>query len=126
MASDPDRIEREIERSRAQLAQAVDAIADRVSPRRVMARGVSRAKAALESWRERLGSGAGVPLSGGSGEPGGGTDLVTVLTASGRSLLTAAGSRANRLGVSPDRVAPAVGLATAAVLLTVLVRSQRR
>lgn len=54
MASDPDRIEREIERSRARLADTIDSIADQVSPRRVANRGLGKAKAALESARRSV------------------------------------------------------------------------
>ncbi|MEW9533024.1 DUF3618 domain-containing protein [Microbispora sp. NPDC049125] len=42
--TDPDALEREIERTRAELARTVDAIADRVSPKRVAERGVVRFK----------------------------------------------------------------------------------
>lgn len=43
--TDPDALERRIERTRAELARTVDAIADRVSPKRVAERGVAKAKA---------------------------------------------------------------------------------
>jgi MYXO-CTERM domain-containing protein len=42
---DPDAVAREIEQTRAELAQAVDAIADRVSPKNVAARGAEALKA---------------------------------------------------------------------------------
>jgi hypothetical protein len=42
---DPDAIAQEIAQTRAELAEAVDAIADRVSPKHVAARGVETAKA---------------------------------------------------------------------------------
>ncbi|MDF5752627.1 DUF3618 domain-containing protein [Spongiactinospora sp. TRM90649] len=45
---DPDELERTIERTRADLARTVDAIADRVSPKRVAERGVARARANAE------------------------------------------------------------------------------
>jgi Protein of unknown function (DUF3618) len=44
---DPDTIAQEIEQTRAELAEAVDAIADRVSPKHVAARGLETAKAQL-------------------------------------------------------------------------------
>jgi hypothetical protein len=37
---DPDAIERDIEATRAELADAIDAIAERMSPKRVASRGV--------------------------------------------------------------------------------------
>ncbi|KAA9374028.1 DUF3618 domain-containing protein [Microbispora cellulosiformans] len=43
--TDPDALEKRIERTRAELARTVDAIADRVSPKRVAERGVAKAKA---------------------------------------------------------------------------------
>lgn len=47
--TDPDELERKIERTRAELARTVDAIADRVSPKRVAQRGVARAKENAET-----------------------------------------------------------------------------
>ncbi|MEU8119647.1 DUF3618 domain-containing protein [Spirillospora sp. NPDC049024] len=41
---DPEALEREIERSRQQLARAVDEIADRVNPKNVAQRGAERLK----------------------------------------------------------------------------------
>lgn len=42
--SDPAALEREIERTRAELARTIDAIADRVSPKRVAERSVAKIK----------------------------------------------------------------------------------
>jgi hypothetical protein len=46
--TDPEALEKEIERTRAELAATVDAIADRVSPKRVVERGVAKFKANIE------------------------------------------------------------------------------
>jgi Protein of unknown function (DUF3618). len=46
--SDPAALERDIERTRAELARTIDAIADRVSPKRVAERSVARFKANAE------------------------------------------------------------------------------
>lgn len=46
-ARDAAEIQRDIEATRAELAAAVEAIAERVSPRRVVVRGVNRVRAAL-------------------------------------------------------------------------------
>jgi uncharacterized protein DUF3618 len=43
-ARDPEELEREIERTREDLAGTIDEIADRLSPRNVARRGVERAK----------------------------------------------------------------------------------
>jgi hypothetical protein len=73
VAQDPDAIEREIERSRAQLAETVDAIADRVSPRRVARRTADRAAAAVQRAREsvlgRVSELKALPSSAGTNEP---------------------------------------------------------
>ena len=45
MARDPESIQREIEVTRAQLAVSIDAIAEKLSPKRVASRGAERAKA---------------------------------------------------------------------------------
>ncbi|MET8145458.1 DUF3618 domain-containing protein [Sphaerisporangium sp. NPDC005288] len=62
--TDPEALEREIERTRAELAVTVDAIVDRVSPKRVAGRGVARIKANAEhlvtTARDMIG-GAGHP-----------------------------------------------------------------
>ncbi|GAA4218562.1 hypothetical protein GCM10023075_01290 [Streptosporangium album] len=62
--TDPAELERRIERTRAELAQTVDAIADRVSPknvaRRTVARAESNAKQFLLSVGDRVGDAVGV------------------------------------------------------------------
>jgi hypothetical protein len=45
----PDTIQREIEQTRAELADTIDAIADRLSPKRVASRGASAVKAQVTS-----------------------------------------------------------------------------
>ncbi|MBB4940274.1 hypothetical protein FHR32_004579 [Streptosporangium album] len=62
--TDPAELERRIERTRAELAQTVDAIADRVSPknvaRRTVARAESNAKQFLLSVGDRVRDAVGV------------------------------------------------------------------
>ncbi|MDP9408687.1 MAG: DUF3618 domain-containing protein [Actinomycetota bacterium] len=53
MAQDPDAIQREIDRTRQELAQTLDAIADKVSPRKHLDRGKAKAKDALEQGRAK-------------------------------------------------------------------------
>ena len=53
--TDPDALEREIERTRAELARTVDAIADRVSPKRVAERGIAKVKANAEHLASSIG-----------------------------------------------------------------------
>ena len=49
VARDPDAIQREIEQTRAELADTIDAIADRVSPKRVAARGSQAVRSQVSS-----------------------------------------------------------------------------
>ncbi len=58
--TDPAELERQIERTRAELAQTVDAIADRVSPKRVAARGVAKVRANAEHLVTQVGDMVGV------------------------------------------------------------------
>jgi hypothetical protein len=51
VARDPDAIQREIEQTRAELADTIDAIADRVSPKRAAARGGRAVKTQVASVR---------------------------------------------------------------------------
>ena len=48
MASDPQEIQREIEATRAELAATVEQIADKVSPKKVAARGAAAAKESVK------------------------------------------------------------------------------
>jgi hypothetical protein len=58
VARDPDAIQREIEQTRAELADTIDAISDRLSPKRVATRGVGAVKATVSSALDR-GDGSG-------------------------------------------------------------------
>jgi hypothetical protein len=51
---DPDAIAREIEQTRAELADTIDAIADRISPKRAASRGAQAVKAQVASAREKV------------------------------------------------------------------------
>jgi hypothetical protein len=68
---DPDEIADEIEQTRAELADAIDAIAERISPKRAAARGAQAVKAQVSSARDKVtGDSAGGPLlAEGSGAP---------------------------------------------------------
>ncbi len=66
---DPAEIQQQIEVTRAELATTIDAIADRVSPKRVASRGVESFKSKIEDFRSRgtaLPSGGGAPALNGS------------------------------------------------------------
>lgn len=53
MPQDPAEIQQQIEATRAELAETVDAIADIVSPKRAARRGAEQVKAKVEELRER-------------------------------------------------------------------------
>src|SRR5262245_24155229 len=53
--TDPEALERRIEVTRAELARTVDAIADRVSPKRVVERSVAKVKTSAEHLLSSLG-----------------------------------------------------------------------
>jgi hypothetical protein len=53
--TDPEALERRIERTRAELARTVDAIADRVSPKRVVERSVAKVKTNAGQFVSSLG-----------------------------------------------------------------------
>ena len=68
MARDPDAIQREIEVTRAQLTEAIDLIAEKVSPKRVAARGQERAKALMAEAQTALRSSTQTSTVGADGQ----------------------------------------------------------
>ena len=54
MPQDPAQIQRQIEDTRAELAQTIDAIADIVSPKRAARRGVAQLRTKVEELRAQL------------------------------------------------------------------------
>jgi hypothetical protein len=58
--TDPDELEQRIAQTRAELAQTVDAIADRVSPKRVAERTVAEAKSRAGHFVASVGDALGV------------------------------------------------------------------
>jgi hypothetical protein len=69
VARNPDTIQREIEQTRAELADTIDAIADRISPRRVAGRSAQAVKSQVSS------------VFGGHGEANGHSGPASVLDA---------------------------------------------
>jgi hypothetical protein len=72
---DPDAIAREIEQTRAELADTIDAIADRISPKRAAARGAQAVKAQVSSAKDKVtgdsgGATGGAPALGSGGATG--------------------------------------------------------
>jgi hypothetical protein len=130
----PDAIQREIEATRAELADTIDAIAERVSPRKAASRGAAAMKAQVSSA-----FGHGEKSDGGTVEPGHGPtalDAEGPITLNGRpaAVLDATAKQASRAEpvavrhertIRTDRVLLTVGMLAAAVGIVVLVRSKR-
>jgi uncharacterized protein DUF3618 len=55
-ARDPETLEREIERTRAELARTIDALADRVNPKHAVRRSVGRLKDEVDQVAAAVGS----------------------------------------------------------------------
>ena len=132
---DPDTIQKEIEQTRAELADTIDAIADRISPKRAASRGAHAVKSSVSG------------LFGSNGNNGNGSGPASVLDAGAARVAkvdTAARQRAVQsvaetgggaayTGTSeftvarrlrPDRVLLVVGLAAAVAGAIVLWRSR--
>lgn len=62
--TDPAELERRIARTRAELAQTVDAIADRVSPKKVARRTVSKAELSAKQFLVSVGDRVGEVVGG--------------------------------------------------------------
>ncbi|KAB8197183.1 DUF3618 domain-containing protein [Nonomuraea phyllanthi] len=67
--TDPDELERRIARTRAELAQTVDAIAERVSPKRVAERTVADAKHRATQFVASVGDALGVTARPATDDP---------------------------------------------------------
>lgn len=114
---DPDTIQREIERTRAELADTIDAIADRVSPRRAAARGVGAVRHAV--------SGHKAPASVLDAPHGGGAGPKAIESAgSHTSEWTGTAEYAVRRRLRADRVLIAVGVVSAVAAVVVLRRAR--
>ena len=113
MPQDPAQIQRQIEDTRAELAQTIDAIADIVSPKRAARRGVAQLRTKVEELRTQI-SGPSSPQLNGDGQHALPPGMSTELQGS-----TVYGTKRT---VRWDRVALAGG---GAVLLLVLVRRRR-
>lgn len=135
VAQDPESIERDIERSRARLAEGIDAIADRVSPRRVAGRTTEKAKARLESVvrqvNQRLpqpSGGGNRPALGSGNSPDGpppASDPFAELVSRSSTLFSTGTAQARELVRRKDPRAIAAAVA-AATLFALVLRRRRR
>ncbi|MDQ1684717.1 MAG: hypothetical protein QOC82_1454 [Frankiaceae bacterium] len=86
---DPDAIQKEIEQTRAELAETIDAIADRISPKRAASRGAQAVKSQVSSVFGGEGAKAPAavidapPRAAGSPDPATRTAAVREIAASG-------------------------------------------
>jgi hypothetical protein len=127
----PDQIQREIEQTRAELADTIDAIADRISPRRAASRGANAVKAQVNSV---FGGGDSAPAAVLDADPAvaGKTDTQArtrairgVAESGGGAAYAGTGSYTVNRTLRTDRVLLAAGAAAAAVGALILWRSRR-
>lgn len=86
-SSDPEELERHIERARLELARTVDELADRVSPRNVAHRGVERVKEEAGEVAKAFGA---LVRPAGDDEDGQGVDKRVLLAGVGAAVTVAA------------------------------------
>src|SRR5206468_10694341 len=131
---DADAIQREIEQTRAELADTIDAIADRISPKRAASRGAQAVRAQVSSVLSGGGNGqapAAVidasPEAAGSADPAERQRAIRSIAASGGGA-TYTGPRAYAVQrrLRMDRVLLAVGAGAAVGGAVVVWRSGRR
>ena len=130
VARNPDAIQREIEQTRAELADTIDAIADRISPRRAASRGAQAVKHQVSSVFNGNGhSPAAVldagPKAAGHADPAARQQAVRAIASSGGgAAYTGTSSYAIKRSLRVNRVLLAVGAAAAVAGVVVLWRSR--
>jgi hypothetical protein len=131
----PDAIQREIEQTRAELADTIDAIADRISPRRAASRSAHAVKQSVTSeLNGHSGSNGHAPaavLDAAPAEAARHTDhagrhraVRSIAEGGGGSAYTGTGSYAVSRRLRVDRVLLAVGAAAAVAGAVILWRSR--
>ena len=94
----PDEIAKEIEQTRAELAETIDAIAERINPKRAAVRSASAVRAQVSSARDKVtGNGAAPDVDGTAGPP-------------------------EPAGQSPSSAVPIAAIAAAVVLILLFLR----
>jgi hypothetical protein len=135
----PDTIQREIEQTRAELADTIDAIADRLSPKRVASRSAHAVRAQVTSVFNGNGDGSvdgnGQPAAGVLDAPANASGRVDTqarqravqqVAAEGGAAYTGTSQFAVNRSLRVDRVLLAVGAVAAVAGVVVLWRSRRR
>ena len=133
----PDAIQREIEQTRAELAETIDAIADRISPKRAASRGAAAVKAGVSGV---FGNGSG----GGNGSgpasvldaPAAASshtdtqrrrqEIASIAESGGGSAYAGSSQYSIKRTLRTDRVLLVVGASAAVAAVAVLWRSRKR
>ena len=132
----PDTIQREIEQTRAELADTIDAIADRISPKRAASRGAQAVKTQVSSVFGGAGGGQPAPAATVLDAPAGAAGHVDtearrravegVARNGGGAAYTGTGQFTVDRRLRVDRVLLFVGATAAVAGVVVLWRSRRR
>jgi hypothetical protein len=131
----PDTIQREIEQTRAELADTIDAIADRISPRRAASRGAQAVKSQVSSVFSGNGNGSSSPAAvlDASTHDAGKVDTAarhraveSVARSGGGAAYTGTSQFTVERRLRVDRVLLLVGATAAVAGVVVLWRSRRR
>ena len=130
----PDQIQREIEQTRAELADTIDAIADRISPRRAASRGAHAVKQGVTSVLNGHGGSNGQtpaavldapPSAAAHAHEGRHRAVRAIAAGEGGSAWTGTGSYEVSRSLRVDRVLLAVGAAAAVAGAVILWRNRR-
>jgi hypothetical protein len=125
----PDSIQREIEQTRAELADTIDAIAERISPRRAASRGAQAVRqqvsAALHGHSNGHAPSAVLDASpGAAGTAPNGEAVRSIAASGGGTAYTGTRGYAIKRSLRVDRVLVAVGVAAALTGAIILWRSR--
>ena len=130
----PDAIQKEIEQTRAELAETIDAIADRISPKRAATRGAAAVKAGVSGVFGGNGhSGAPASVLDAPAAASSHTDtqrrrreISEVASSGGGSAYAGSSQYSVKRTLRTDRVLLAVGAVAAVAAVAVLWRSRKR
>jgi hypothetical protein len=129
----PDAIQREIEQTRSELAETIDAIADRISPRRAASRGAAAVRAGVTGVFGSNGNGAPAAVLDAPAAASAHTDtqarrqaIESVARSGGGAAYAGESQFTVKRTLRTDRVLLVVGAAATVAAVAVLWRSRRR
>lgn len=129
----PDAIQKEIEQTRAELAETIDAIADRISPKRAASRGAAAVKASVSGVFGGNGNGAPAAVLDAPAAASSHTDtqqrtrqISAVASSGGGSAYAGSSQFAVKRTLRTERVLLVVGAVATVAAVAVLWRSRRR